>query len=126
MDRSEPAMIRPRRLLASCWAVALVVGTSSAQEGASPSRPTLGTIERFDPRFDQLIAPGARIERLAEGFDWSEGPVWVAKDKALLFSDVPGNTVYKWAEGLSKPEVFLRPSGYTGSAPRGASPAPTA
>jgi gluconolactonase len=115
-------MIRPRRLLEACWAVALVAGASAAQEGASQSRPTLGTIERFDPRFDKLIPPGARIERLAEGFDWSEGPVWIAREKALLFSDVPQNVVYKWTEGLSKPDVFLRPSGYTGPTPRGGEP----
>ena len=39
--------------------------------------PTLGTIERVDPRFDQLIPRDAVLEKLAEGFKWSEGPVWV-------------------------------------------------
>ena len=61
--------------------------------------PTLGTIERIDPRFDQLVPRDARVERMAEGFDWSEGPVWDKKGKYLLFSDVPLNTVFKWQEG---------------------------
>ena len=54
-----------------------------------------------------------KIERLAEGFAWSEGPVWVPEDGGfLLFSDVPRNVVHRWTEkdGLSD---WLKPSGYT-------------
>ena len=51
------------------------------------------------PRFDQLIPPNAVLEKLAEGFDWAEGPVWDKKDKYLLFSDIPPNSVMKWKEG---------------------------
>jgi len=90
---------------------------------AAPVR-TLGSIERLSPALDALIGPDAKIEVLAEGFDWSEGPVWVSKklDKRrgpyLLFSDVPRNIVYKWKEGQGI-DIYLRPSGYTGSTPRG-------
>jgi len=75
----------------------------------------LGTIERKDAAFDKLIPKDAVIEILAEGFDWSEGPVWV-KEKAgghLLFSDIPKNMIWKWSakDGLKE---FLKPSGYTG------------
>lgn len=66
-------------------------------------------IERLDPAFDQLIAPGAQIEKLAEGFQWSEGPVW--KDGALYFSDVPQNKLYRWQPGDKAAKVFLEPSG---------------
>ena len=81
--------------------------------------PTIGSIERFDPKLDQLLAKNAKLEVLASGFDWSEGPVWVkgsGKESGyLLFSDVPQNTVYKWMEKEGcKP--FLKPSGYTGVA----------
>lgn len=68
-----------------------------------------GRIERFEPAFDGLVAPGAVIEKLAEGFTWSEGPVWF--DGALLFSDVPENVIFRWRPGTSGAEVFLRPSG---------------
>jgi len=80
----------------------------------------LGTVERLDPALDQLLAGNATIEKLAEGFDWSEGPVWMP-DGQLLFSDVPLNTIFKWEEkkGVA---IFLQPSGYTGSAPRGGEP----
>jgi gluconolactonase len=56
------------------------------------------------------------VEILAEGYKWSEGPVWVASQKMLLFSDVPMNTIYKWTPEKGA-EVYLTPSGYTGSEP---------
>jgi gluconolactonase len=67
-------------------------------------------------RLDQLVAPDAVIEVLADGFKWSEGPVWDRAAKRLLFSDVKTNTVHAWSEagGIS---VFLKPSGYTGATP---------
>lgn len=79
---------------------------------------TMGTIERIDPLLDNIISTNAKPEVIAEGFQWSEGPVWVESHKMLLFSDVPRDTVYKWTEekGL---EVYLTPSGYTGTTKRG-------
>ena len=73
----------------------------------------LGSIERLDPAFDAIVPPDWRIEKLAEGFRWSEGPVWIPSGNHLLFTDVPDNTLYRWSErdGLS---VFLKPSGYEG------------
>jgi len=107
---------------------ALAVGCKALHEKSEQtpgamkiSYPTFGTIERLDPALDQLIAPGTKIEKLADGFDWSEGPVWMRDGGYLLFSDVPTNTVYKWKEGEGvKP--FLNPSGYTGTIPRGGEP----
>lgn len=80
---------------------------------AQKSYPTMGKIVYEDPSFEKLLSKDARIEVLASGFEWSEGPVWVKDGGYLLFSDVPKNKVYKWdeKEGLS---VFLEPSGYTG------------
>jgi len=72
----------------------------------------MGTIERSDPALDKIISADAKAEVIAEGFDWSEGPLWIEKYKMLLFSDVPKNTIYKWTEERGK-EVYLTPSGYT-------------
>jgi gluconolactonase len=83
--------------------------------------PTIGTIERLDPALDTLISPNANIEKLAGGFQWAEGPVWVSKGKYLLFSDVPRNVVFLWKEGQPTTD-YLIPSGYTGSKPRGGEP----
>ena len=73
----------------------------------------VGSIEELDRRLYTLIEPEARMIKLAEGFTWAEGPVWVPATRMLLFSDVPENTIYKWSEknGLNK---WLTPSGYTG------------
>src|SRR5262245_52389631 len=60
-----------------------------------PASGALGTIERLDPALDALLTKDAIIEKLAEGFDWSEGPVWMPEGH-LLFSDVPLNTIFKW------------------------------
>src|SRR5436190_927438 len=74
-----------------------------------PPHPFKGKIERLDPALDKLIASDAKIEVLAEGFRWSEGPTWY--DGGLVFSDVLANTAYRWKPGMTKAEVFLKPSG---------------
>jgi gluconolactonase len=58
------------------------------------------------------------VEIIAQGFQFTEGPFWVNKEKMLLFSDVPANTIYKWTEAKGK-EIYLRPGGYTDTAKRG-------
>lgn len=88
-----------------------MTGCSSKQQ-----YKTTGSIERIDPALDSIISPDAKAEIIAEGFEWSEGPLWIGKDKMLLFSDVPTNTIYKWTEEKGK-EVYLKPSGYTGPVP---------
>jgi len=86
-----------------------------------PAYPTLGHVERLDPKLDELIAPDAKIERLAAGFMWAEGPVWVPQGGFLAFSDVKRNIAFKWKDGEGLSE-FVNPSGYTGSTPRGGEP----
>lgn len=76
----------------------------------------IGSIERIDPSLDALVSADAKVEILAEGYEWSEGPVWVEAHQMLLFSDVPKNIIYKWTEKEGA-QVYLTPSGYTGSEP---------
>jgi gluconolactonase len=80
----------------------------------APGPETIGSIERLDPAIDELIPRDAVIEVLAEGFDWSEGPVWVEDGGYLLFSDVPRNTIFRWQEGEGA-RAWLTPSGSTGA-----------
>jgi len=72
-------------------------------------------ILRLDPALDAILPPDAVVEKVAEGFKWSEGPVW--KDGAVLFSDVPENIIYQWKPGEDEARVFLKPSGGMESTP---------
>jgi len=78
----------------------------------------IGTVERLDPRFDTLVPKDAQLEKIGDGFIWTEGALWYKPGKCLLFSDIPNNVVVKWKAGEGTSE-FLKPSGYTGSKPRG-------
>ncbi|PRD57416.1 gluconolactonase [Sphingobacterium gobiense] len=77
---------------------------------------TTGSIERYDAALDAVIDSSAKAEIIAEGFAWSEGPLWVESEQMLLFSDVPTNTIYKWTADKGS-EVYLKPSGDTGDNP---------
>ena len=109
-------------------ALAVVLAGAAAASGArspepqnAPGEPGAVGIERLDPALDTLLAPGANVEILAEGFDWSEGPVWVKDGGFLLFSDVPRNVIMRWKEGEGA-RTWLEPSGYTGHEPRAGEP----
>ena len=76
----------------------------------------IGSVERLSPEIDNLIEKSAKIEILADGFEWSEGPLWSSQLNSVLFSDVPENVIYSWNEdkGLG---TFTRPIGYSGKVP---------
>ncbi|WDQ16583.1 SMP-30/gluconolactonase/LRE family protein [Rhodopirellula sp. P2] len=99
-------------------------GIDSAAVAQTPS--TIGRVERLDDSLDDFLAADAKIEVLAAGFTWTEGPVWVpaqedGQEDALLFSDIPRNTIYRWSESQGV-ELFLQPSGYTGNTYYGLEP----
>ncbi len=101
--------------------IALLSISCAASGGGSTSAvvPLPGqAFERVDPRFDEIVPKDAVIELLAEGFLWSEGPIWMPEQNAVLFSDIPNNRVHRWsdAKGL---ETYQRPAGYTGTERRG-------
>lgn len=106
-------------LLASCQAKK--VDEQKEEEQPSTIYPNTGEIEKLQNRLDQLIAPGTLPQILAEGFDWSEGPLWVADKEMLLFSDIPPNSIYSWTEKDGK-QLYLKPSGYTGEKVRAGEP----
>ena len=80
--------------------------------------PTIGNIERLDESINDIVSANAKAEIIAEGFEWSEGPLWIEKNNMLLFSDIPRNAIYKWTE-KNGAELYLQPAGYTGSEKRG-------
>ncbi len=87
--------------------------------------PILGEVLRYDSSLDKLIPRDAKLEVIAGGFEWTEGPVWVPKSGDepghLLFSDIPRNSVFKWVEGQGA-SLYLKPSGYTGVSDYGSEP----
>ncbi len=84
------------------------------QSNSAHAQNNLGSVERLSPKFDQLVGSDAKIEILADGFTWTEGPVWIgARDGHLLFSDIPRNSIFKWQQNGTI-SLFMTPSGYTG------------
>jgi len=73
-------------------------------------------VDRLDPKVDSIIPANAKLERVATGFTWTEGPIWT--NGSLYFADIPSNTIRKWTPGAGV-SIFLEPSGYKGSEPYG-------
>lgn len=80
---------------------------------------TTGSIDRMSPQLDELIPADAQLEILAEGFEWSEGPLWLEDQQMVIFSDIPNNRINSWQEGDREAKIYLQPSGYTGEKERG-------
>jgi gluconolactonase len=101
-----------RAALFAAW-VSLLASGGPLQGQNRMNYPTLGKIVREDSRLDALLPADARLEVVASGLDWSEGPVWIKEGGYLLFSDIPRNSIMKWKEeeGIS---LFMKPSGFTG------------
>ena len=76
-------------------------------------------VVRNEPAMDEVVGPNPKVFKLAEGFKFTEGPIWIDKDGGyLLFSDPNANTIYKYTPGgnqSGKLETFRTPSGYSGA-----------
>jgi len=116
-------MIRSLRadlVLASIAGLIFVTINNKRNAAAEPPR-TMGSVERLDPALDELVPVNAKLEVIGEGFDWTEGPVWVKSGQFLLFSDIPKNSIMRWNQE-SGCSLYLKPSGYSGDSPRGGEP----
>jgi gluconolactonase len=83
-----------------------------AAERAEPSEPAELDVDRVAAGIDAIVPADARLERVAGGFEFTEGPVWT-RDGALLFSSPNTNVVYRWTP-TGALTVFRPKSGYTG------------
>jgi gluconolactonase len=90
-------------------AASLLAGTVAI---AQPANDVL----RLDPALDALVSPDAKVELVKGGFGFTEGPVWMQKGKSgyLLFTDIPGNVIYKLTPQDRQASVFLYNAGYNG------------
>ena len=91
--------------LMSLVGLSLWIATTSLAVAPYPA----GHVERFDPALDKLIPSDARLEQLADGVTWAEGPIWY--QGGIVYSDVPKNIIYRWKPGMENKEVFLNPGG---------------
>ena len=89
-------------------------GAGALTEASSAIVPT---IERLDPALDLIVPAHTALEKVATGFTWTEGPVWIPSGY-LMFADIPSNSIRKWTPGDGV-SIFMQPSGYKGSAPYG-------
>ena len=110
-------------LLASCLASVFCSQPAPppAQPAAPPSPPpSAGSVVEKDPGLKAIVPSDAKIEKLADGFIFTEGPIWVKEGGGtLLFSDIPNNRIMQWTPD-GKVAEFRKPSGYTGPpAPEG-------
>jgi gluconolactonase len=66
-------------------------------------------VDARTPRFRDIASEDTILERVSHGHIFTEGPVWNAREGALYFTDIIGDTIWKWAPGVGRSEV-LRPS----------------
>lgn len=93
-------------------------GKSDANAMKEDSSKSDTRIEILDAEGANLIDSTAKVENLAGGFSWTEGPLYIADGDYVLFSDIPANSVMKWKEGQGITS-YLHPSGYTGDTSKG-------
>ncbi|MCE2894443.1 MAG: SMP-30/gluconolactonase/LRE family protein [Flammeovirgaceae bacterium] len=94
----------------ACILAALLVNCSPKKEVQQTSLTI--SFERVSPSLDAVMSNEVTVSVIAQGYEWSEGPLWLEDKQMLLFSDVPANTIYQWTEkeGATK---YLHPSGFT-------------
>src|SRR4029077_16551987 len=67
-------------------------------------------VRSIDPSFDKYRVTNGKIERLATGMRWCEGPVWFGDGRYLLWSDIPNNRLMRWDEATGAASAFRDPS----------------
>jgi gluconolactonase len=100
-----------RTFLATWGALAAVAGTPRALEQWQESqRYPDPRIQIIDPSFAPYRIASAKVERIATGMRWAEGPVWFGDGRYLLFSDIPNNRMLRWSEETGETTVFRQPA----------------
>jgi gluconolactonase len=108
-------------LFAATLSVAGIQAAAAQQGPASAAKATILDsaplkVDRLDPAAARIVPGDARLEKIATGFTWVEGPVWV--NGSLFFADIPSNSIRRWTPGKGV-SIFLQPSGYQGAEPYG-------
>src|SRR5215470_14298917 len=93
----------------------LLAGCSKTPVNAA-SGHGVGSIVRLDPAMDAIAPPGTEIEKVAGGFQFTEGPLW-RNDNALWFSDVTGNIVRSVTPAGAVVNLIPNAGGHTNAPP---------
>lgn len=92
--------------------------TKHHQKSGKSAKDSLIQVSWYATDLEEIIDLNASAQVIGRGFNWAEGPLWIADQQRLIFSDVPENKIFQWKESDSI-GVYLTPSGYTGKLPRG-------
>src|SRR3989442_2711385 len=102
-----------RELLAAGTAAATLAAAPRAFAQWQPSqRYPDPSVQIVDQSFARYRLALAKVERLAAGFRWCEGPVWFGDGRYLLWSDIPNNRIMRWDEETGVASVFRKPSNF--------------
>jgi len=107
-------VLREFRYFYFCTLLILIVACSKENEGDRATNVLIG-VEHLQPN---TLFDSDKIEVLADGFEWTEGPLWLPDQEKLIFSDIPRNRIFEWS-GQSGKKEYLNQSGYTGNSERG-------
>lgn len=99
-----------RDFLAASGAMAFAGAAARGEEWSPSSRYPDPAVRVLDQAFDKYRLKLAKVERIATGMRWSEGPVWFGDGRYLLWSDIPNNRIMKWEEETGSVSVFRKPA----------------
>jgi gluconolactonase len=94
-------------------------GAAQAQQTKPVVISTWEAVYPLDPRFEAIVPADLKVERIAQGLGYVEGPVWDRRRGLLLFSDMRNNAIYKWDPKDGKTSVLLDRAGFAGTDPTG-------
>jgi gluconolactonase len=107
-------MVSRRSFLSGGTAVATLTVASRAFAQWQPSqRYPDPSVQSVDASFDRYRLGLAKVERLATGFRWSEGPAWFGDGRYLVWSDIPNNRMMRWDETTGTVSEFRKPSNFS-------------
>src|SRR6267143_516748 len=97
MERSKREFLKAGAGVAALAAVPRAVAQTAAAWQPSQRYPD-PAVKIVDPGFARYRLGLAKVERIASGMRWCEGPVWIGDGRYLLWSDIPNNRIMKWEE----------------------------
>ena len=116
MKRSSLAATAVVSATLSLVLLAAAPSRQEAQDSSAIDTSPL-SLDRRDPALDQIVPKEAKLERIATGYKWTEGPIWL--NGAFYFAEIPSDSIRKWNPADGQVSMFITPSGYQGHTPYG-------